>query len=129
MNSSHGAIEFLKENPDKISWYWLSHSINPTVNEFLKEHPDKINWNVRRNIHVIPSSRFPHGIQINWDKLSNDISSNTLANLASLPNIFTYNYDMLQQRIARTSAEDFMANRFHPRHMDKWNDWGFGVIY
>ena len=26
-------------------------------------------------------------------------------------------------------AKELMANRFHPRNMSKWKDWGFPGIY
>ena len=125
INSSPTAIKFLKENPDKISWYWLSHNITPMVNDFLKENPDKINWDVRRNIRVLPSSRFPYGSHINWDKLSNGVSSNSWKILASMPNIFTYNYDVLKQRMENTFGKELIINRFHPKNMNKWEGWGF----
>ena len=43
-NSSLDAIALLKENPDKINWYYLSSNSNAEAMSLLKEHPDKINW-------------------------------------------------------------------------------------
>jgi hypothetical protein len=36
----------------------------------------------------------------------------------------TYDYPKIKQRMKNTVAEDLMKNRFHPKYMNKWLDWG-----
>ena len=50
--------------------------------------------------------------KINWTILSRN------------PSIFTYTYKELKLRMKETIAEDLMKNRFHPKYIDKWIDWG-----
>ena len=50
--------------------------------------------------------------KIDWYELSLNLS------------IFTYNYKELKLRMKETIAEDLMKNRFHPKYIDKWIDWG-----
>ena len=45
-------------------------------------------------------------------------------NISTNPSIFTYNYKELNKRMKETIAEDLMKNRFHPKYIDKWIDWG-----
>jgi ribosomal protein L24E len=46
------AVELLKQNPDKINWFYLSHNTNKNSLEMLKQNPDKIIWGyLSRNIN------------------------------------------------------------------------------
>jgi len=58
-----------------------------------------------------------HILENNQDKIDWD-------NLSKNPSIIIYNYKELKQRMKDTIAEDLMKNRFHPKYMDKWLDWG-----
>jgi uncharacterized protein (UPF0297 family) len=42
LSKNKNAIELLKENRNKIVWYWLSS--NPAAIELLKENRNKIVW-------------------------------------------------------------------------------------
>jgi hypothetical protein len=43
------------------------------------------------------------------------------------PNIFTYDYRAMKDRMFRGGImEDLMKNRFHPRNIHKLKGWGFG---
>ena len=43
-NTCPQAIQFLRENPDKINWEELSSNSSPEAIQLLRENPDKINW-------------------------------------------------------------------------------------
>ena len=48
--------------------------------------------------------------------------------LSTNPNIFTYDYAAMKDRMFRGGIkEDLMKNRFHPRNIHKLNAWGFGI--
>ena len=51
--------------------------------------------------------------------------------LSSNPNIFTYDYEAMKNAMYKEGGfvEELMANRFHPKNMKKWNDWGFPTIH
>jgi hypothetical protein len=41
-------------------------------------------------------------------------------------NIFTYDYNKMKEKMKNSGiVEELMACIFHPRNMEKWNDWGF----
>jgi hypothetical protein len=42
LSGNPNAIELLKENQDKINWFYLS--LNPNAIELLKENQNNINW-------------------------------------------------------------------------------------
>ena len=45
-NSSNWVYKLLKNNPDKIGWYFLSENPSKWAYKLLKNNPDKINWDV-----------------------------------------------------------------------------------
>jgi hypothetical protein len=52
--------------------------------------------------------------KINWDYFSRN------------PNIFTYDYKTMKEKMKNSGiAEELMSVIFHPKNMNKWNDWGF----
>ena len=54
------AIELLKENIDKVDWYFLSS--NPNAIEILKENLDKVDW--------YKLSRNPNIIQLDYQQMT-----------------------------------------------------------
>ena len=90
---------------NKLNW-------TPGDPDVFNQNLYKINWNLM--------SRNPAAIQLleqNQDKIN-------WYNLSENPSIFTYNYKELKLRMKETIAEDLMKNRFHPKYIDKWIDWG-----
>ncbi len=56
--------------------------------------------------------------KINWDLLSRNQS------------ILTYDYErMKEEQYSSGLVEELMQNRFHPRNVDKFEDWGFDSVY
>jgi len=52
--------------------------------------------------------------KVNWNWLSRN------------PNIFTYDYKAMKDRMFRGGIkEDLMKDRFHPKNLDKFKGWGF----
>ena len=46
------------------------------------------------------------------------------------PNIFTYDYNAIKDRMFRGGIkEDLMKDRFHPMNLHKFKGWGFDVDY
>ena len=75
---------------DKLNWDSLSENSNAI--SLLKENQDKINW---------------------WYFSKN-------------PNIFEYDYIKMKETMKKSGiAEELMSVIFHPKNMNKWNDWGF----
>ena len=138
MSCNPNAIHLLEQNLDKVSWYVLSE--NPNAIHILEENLDKVNWSqLSQNPNAVPllekhldkvnwyflagNNPSPNAIplleknfdKVNWDRLSNN------------PNIFTYDYEAMKNTMYKEGGfvEELMANRFHPKNMEKWNDWGF----
>ena len=66
------------------------------------------------------------------DKLVPDILENILLqypekinwyDLSKNPNIFTYDYEAMREKCL-IFKEDLIKNRFHPRNLNKFKDWG-----
>ena len=95
---------------DKINWIHLSE--NPKAIQLLEKNPNKIKWtNLSLNPNAIPLlEKNPE--QIDWWYLSSN------------PAIFTYDYQAMSERCG-IFKRDLMKNRFHPRHLDQFENWGF----
>jgi len=64
-------------------------------------------------IDIMEKNRF----RIRWTGLSRN------------PHIFTINYVFLHERLWNTFGKELMQNRFHPRNISKFADWGFESGY
>ncbi len=106
------AIELLKKNKDKINWNCLSRNINAI--ELLKENQNKINWfNLSKNPNAISLLK-KNQDKIYWVEFSKN------------PNIFTYDYERIKETMKNSGiVEELMSVIFHPKNMNKWNNWGF----
>jgi hypothetical protein len=111
LNPNAEAIDLLKENPDKIDWYWLSQNSSLDAVALLKKNPDKINW--------ICLSSNPNAI----DLLKENPDKIIWYNLSKNPSIFTYDYDKMRENML-LFKEDLMKERFHPRNLRKFGLWG-----
>jgi hypothetical protein len=50
-NTNIKAINILKQNKDKINWFWLS--LNPNAIDYLEENTENIDWNyISRNSNI-----------------------------------------------------------------------------
>ena len=137
LSGNPGAIHLLEQNPDKINWELLSG--NPRAIHLLEQNPTKINWELLSGnpgaIHLLEQN--PD--KINWNNLSENPNAipllkkhypinniKRLYKLGSNPGIFTTNYEFLTKRMVDTGiAEDIIMNRFNPKNMDKFVDWGY----
>ena len=94
---------------DKINWEWLSK--NPNAIQLLEKNFDKIDWEtLSLNLNAIDL------LERNFDKIYwNNLSSN--------PSIFEYDYKSMTER-CNSYKEELIANRFHPKNLHKFKDWG-----
>ena len=108
-NAIHLISEALEQNRDKI--YWRELSRNPGAIHLLERNIDKINWdNLSKNSNAI------HLLEQNPNKICwYDLSGN--------PAICTYDYDKIRAHCL-IFKEDIIKNRFHPRNIPKFRDWG-----
>ncbi len=90
----------------------LSSNLNAI--ELLKENKNKIDWNYL--------SMNPNAIELlkeNQNKIYWWIFSRN-------SNIFTYDYKTMKENMKNSGiVEELMSVVFHPKNMEKWNDWGF----
>ena len=95
-----------------LHWNGLSENLNAI--ELLKENKDKINWMfLSRNQNAIELLK-ENQDKINWYNFSGN------------PNIFTYDYKLMKENMKKSGiVEELMAYIFHPKNMNKWNNWGF----
>ena len=136
-NNSQGAIQLFKKYPEKIDWDWLSRNPSEGAMRLLEKNPDKINWDwLSRN----PSEGAMRLLEknqdkINWSTLSGNESDGAMylleknqdrinwSYLCVNPHIFKYDYK--QMKIScMLFKEDLIKNRFHPRNIPKFKDWG-----
>ena len=66
LSEKPNSIKLLKQNPDKIDWYWLR---NHNANELLEQKTNKINWDLLSENHAIELLEQKPD-KINWDSLS-----------------------------------------------------------
>ena len=64
------AIDYLKENPDKINWINLCNNPSPFIIPILKENPDKIDWYYLSGNPYVFHFLKENQNKINWDGLS-----------------------------------------------------------
>ena len=106
-------MQLLAENQDKISWYWLSINPSKGAMQLLAENQDKISWYwLSRN----PSSHAMQLLAENQDKI-------IWENLFFNPSIIVYDYETMQKNCL-LFKEELMKDRFHPRNLAKFSDWG-----
>ena len=88
----------------------MLNQLEITIN-LLEKNPDKIVWDyLSANPNGI-SLLEQHPEKINWYDLSKN------------PNIFTYDYEAMREKCL-VFKEDLIKNRFHPRNLNKFKDWG-----
>ena len=93
---------------------------NTKLRPFIEANPEKINWcRLSRNpdaIHLLEAN--PE--KIDWLELSRNPSIF----------IFTYDYDAIKNYMYGSGlARDLMENRFHPRNVHKFEEWGHEGIF
>ena len=101
---------------EKIGWQFLSE--NPSAIHLLEANPEKIAWwGLSQNpsaIHLLEAN--PE--KIYWKRLSIN------------PSIFEYDYQAMKDRMYNSGLfEGLMMNRFHPRNILKFEDWGHEGIF
>ena len=111
-NPSARAISLLEKNQDKINWYWLS--LNPSALTLLEKNQDKIWWT---QLSSNPSARAIALLENNQDKIY-------WSQLSSNPLIIEYDYKGMKDAMYKGIKEDLVKNRFHPKNIPKFRDWG-----
>ena len=86
-------------------------SSNPNAINLLEQNMDKIHWDALSGNPNGISLLEQHPEKINWYDLSKN------------PNIFTYDYEAMRKKCL-VFKEDLIKNRFHPRNLNKFKDWG-----
>ena len=128
------AMSLIEDNPDKINWHRLSH--NPDAIALLEANLEKIGWcELSRNpaaMHLLEAN--PD--KISWDELSGNPAAMHLleanpdkiswGRFSQNPAIFVLDYQAMKES-RRDLHEDLMKERFHPRNMDQFDGWGFGM--
>ena len=110
LSSNPNAIHLLEQNMDKIDWSMLS--MNPNAIHILEQNIDKIDWyRLSLNQNTI------HLLEKNIDKIVWHM-------LSENPSIFEYDWVAMRNRM-KLIEEELVANRFHPKNMDKFVSWGF----
>jgi hypothetical protein len=102
----------LENNQDKINWIQLSANPSARAIALLENNQDKIDW--------VALSRNPSALtllennqtKINWSRLSGN------------PSIFEYDYKGMKDAMYKGIKEDLVKNRFHPKNIPKFRDWG-----
>jgi hypothetical protein len=97
--SCSDAIALLRENPDKIDWFYLSNNAHPDAITLLKENPDKLVW------YSLSNNAHPYAIallretpdKIDWYMLSSNPSSDAIILLKENPD--KINWDSLSSNV------------------------------
>jgi hypothetical protein len=69
------AVDFLKENPDKINWINLCNNPSSHIIPILEKNMDKIDWYYLSGNSYVISFLKQHKDKINWDGLSYNYSA------------------------------------------------------
>ena len=113
-------------------------------NSNKSKHPNALNWKPSRltklesfhleltKLCIIKNNQVldfdPPKLPIYWSSLFNNLNFHKLynKNICIDETIHKYDYVKMKEHMKNTGiAEELMAYIFHPRNMDKWNDWGF----
>jgi hypothetical protein len=111
-NPSARVIALLEQNQDKINWARLSANPSARAIALLEKNQDKINW---VNLSANPSALTlleKNQDKINWSRLSKNLA------------IFEYDYQGMKDAMYSGIKEDLVKNRFHPKNIPKFRDWG-----
>jgi hypothetical protein len=104
----------LENNQDKIHWWYLSRNPSARAIALLEKNQDKIDWDMlSRN----PSARAIALLEKNQDKIN-------WRQLSLNPSIFEYDYKGMKDAMYKGIKEDLVKNRFHPKNIPKFRDWG-----
>ena len=99
---------------DKINWTQLSRNPSERAIALLEKNQDKIHWwYLSKN----PSARAIALLENNQDKIS-------WSQLSTNPSIFEYDYQGMKDAMYKGIKEDLVKNRFHPKNIPKFRDWG-----
>ena len=91
-------------------------SCNPAARSIalLENNQDKIRW---ENLSFNPSARAITLFEKNQDKIN-------WSRLSQNPAIFEYDYKGMKDAMYKGIKEDLVKNRFHPKNIPKFRDWG-----
>jgi hypothetical protein len=124
----------LENNQDNINWHLLS--ANPSALSLLEKNQDKIDWSL---LSANPAERALALLENNQDKINwVNLSANPAAlallennqdkiiwsQLSRNPSIFEYDYKGMKDVMYNGIKEDLVKNRFHPKNIPKFRDWG-----
>jgi hypothetical protein len=107
-------VKLLSTNLGNIDWIELSKNPNSDAIDILKNNLNNIDWN---ELSCNPSAI--DILRTNVDRICwKEISTNT--------NIFTYNYEYIQSEMYKEGGIgiEIIYNRFHPKNIPKFKDWG-----
>ena len=97
---------------DKIIWSQLSGNPSARAISLLENNQDKIVWPM---LSLNPSAITlleKNQDKIYWTQLSRN------------PSIFEYDYKGMKDAMYKGIKEDLVKNRFHPKNIPKFRDWG-----
>jgi hypothetical protein len=138
LSSNQNAIEILGKNLDKVNWHNLS--LNPKAIVFfdnlnfenlsdndLLTYLIKIGYLNKINNVYEPSFYTSEFIQPMLDFEEHENVDDEIPSLKGhfLNNIFEVDYKFLKDRMESTIGEELMKVMFHPKNLDKFQDWGF----
>ena len=97
---------------DKINWFGLSANPSAGAISLLEKNQDKIDW---FQLSANPSALTL--LEKNQDKID-------WAQLSANPSIIEYDYKGMKDAMYKGIKEDLVKNRFHPKNIPKFRDWG-----
>jgi len=134
------AGKLFENNLDKIDWKYLSGNQGKWAYKLLLENPDQIHCGIlcsENNAEWVPKLLEIYPKKLIWYYLCENQSMWAMkmleknpqninwSQLSSNPSIFELDYQFLNERIQYTFGAEFIAERFHPRNIPKFLDWGF----
>ncbi len=150
LSKNPSAVPLLREHSQLISWKELAQNPHPAAMELIADRLESVPassfqewaWDLSCNPHAVEllKTRFPE--KIVWRGFSRNPNavemiaeryrhrhkrkSIDLDMLSINPNIFTYDYQKLMQRMRDSGIAEGLAAYFFPLgNRGKWKDWGF----
>ena len=148
VSQNPNAIPLLEKNLDKVDWYYLAGH-NPNAIPLLEKNLDKVDWGaLSMNPNAIPllEKHMDKMTTECWEQLSSNPNAIHIieqnleymesywllcgAYLFENPNIFTIDYKVMKTNMYKEDGfvKELMQNRFHPRNIHKFTNWGFPGI-
>jgi len=135
LSLNSNAINLLKKNLDKVNWHNLSLNSNAitifdNINFENLNKGELIKYLIKINYVIKVDDIYKASFDDRFLNLMEDFNQYSQIKIPRLKghylnNIFEIDYKFLKDRMESTIGEELMKVMFHPKNINKFQDWGF----